>query len=79
MTLGEIEDERVADRDLAAPHVGLERPGGQAALAMRVGQRRKACLADQIRLGRSDRRDVHLAAADDGDARRRSVRCRRAT
>ncbi len=60
--------ERVAEGDLAAPHVGLELPGRQAAFAVRVGQRREARLADEVCLRRADRRDVHLAAADDRDA-----------
>ena len=34
---------------------------------MRVGQGRQAGLADQVGLGRADRRDVQLVAADDGD------------
>ena len=62
------QDERVADRELAAPDVGLEVGGRQAALAMRVGQRREPGLADQVGLGRADRRDVQLVAADDRDA-----------
>ena len=66
--VGRDEDERVADRDLAAPDVRLELARGQAALAVRVGQGRQARLADQVGLGRPDRRDVHLAAADDGHA-----------
>ncbi len=35
---------------------------------MRVGQRREARLADEVRLRGSDRRDVQLVAADDGHA-----------
>ena len=62
------EDERVADRDLAAPDVGLEVARRQAALAVRVRQRRQPGLADQVGLGRADRRDVQLVAADDRDA-----------
>ena len=67
MTFGRDEHERVADRDLAAPDVRLELARRQAALAVRVGQRRQARLADQVGLGRADGRHVHLVAADDGD------------
>ena len=62
------ENERIADGDLAPPHVGLEVLGRQAPLAMRVGQRREARLADEVGLGRPDRCDVQLVAADDGHA-----------
>ena len=68
MTLGETRIERVADRDLAAPDVGLQVPRGQPALAVGVGQRREARLADEVGLGRPDGRHVHLAAADDRHA-----------
>ena len=50
---GRGEHERVADRDLAAPHVRLEPARGQAALAVRVGQRREAGLADEVGLRRA--------------------------
>ncbi len=66
--VGRHQDERIADRDLAAPDLRLDRARRQAALAMRIRQGRQACLADQVGLGRPDRRDVHLAAADDRDA-----------
>ena len=66
--VGRDEDERVADRDLAAPDVGLQVTRRQAAFTVRVGQRREAGLADQVGLGRPDRRHVHLAAADHGHA-----------
>ena len=61
------EAQRVADLELAAPDLGLEVGGGQPALLVGVGQGRQAGLADQVGLGRADRRDVHLAAAHDGD------------
>ena len=60
------EHQRVADRDLAAPDVRLELARRQAALAVRVGQRREPGLADQVGLGGPDGRHVHLVAADDG-------------
>jgi hypothetical protein len=62
------EDQRIADRDLAAPHVGLEAARRQSSLAVRVGQRREPRLADEIGLGRPDRGDIHLVAADNGQA-----------
>ena len=61
------EAQRVADVELAAPDLGLELLDRQAAIAVRVGQGRQAGLADEVGLGRADRRDVQLAAADDGD------------
>ena len=61
------EHQRVTDRDLAAPDLGLQAVGRQAALAMRVGQRRETGLADEVGLGRPDRRHVHLVATDDPD------------
>ena len=69
------EDERIADRDLAPPDVRLELGGRQAALAVRIGQRRQPGLADEVGLGRTDGHDVQLVAPDDGRRRRRSVRC----
>ena len=62
------EDERITDRDLAAPDVRLEVGRRETALPVRVGQRGQAGLADQVRLRGSDRRDVHLVAADHGHA-----------
>ena len=61
------EHERVADRNLAAPHLRLESAGRQASFAMRVGQGREPGLTDEVRLGRADRRHVHLVAADHAD------------
>ena len=61
------QDERVADRDLAAPDVGLQIAGRQAPLAVRVGQGREAGLADEVRLRRPDRGHVQLVGPDDGD------------
>ena len=46
---------------------GSRSPVGQAALAVRIGQRRETSLADQVGLGRADRRDIQLVVADDGD------------
>jgi hypothetical protein len=72
------QDERVADRDLAAPDIRLQGAGRQSALAMRIGQRGQTRLADEVGLGRANGRDVHLAAADDGHAdpdRPVAVRC----
>jgi hypothetical protein len=66
--VGRHEHERVADRDLAAPNVRLERRRRQPALAMRIGQGRQPGLANQIGLGRADGGHVHLAAAHDGHA-----------
>ena len=66
--VGRDQDERVADRDLAAPDLRLQPVRGQAALAMGIGQRREPGLADEVGLGRPDRRHVHLVATDDGDA-----------
>ncbi len=62
------EHQRVTDRDLAAPDLGFQAAGRQAALAMRVGQGREAGLADEVGLGRPDRRHVHLVATHDTDA-----------
>ena len=61
------EDEAVADGDFAAPDVGLQVAGREAALAVRIGERRESRLADQVRLCGADRRDVQLVVADDGD------------
>ena len=61
------EAERVADVELAAPDLGHELRGGQAALAVGVRQGRQAGLADQVGLGGADGRDVQLAAPDHGD------------
>ena len=65
--VGRDEHERVADRDLAAPDVGLQAARGQAALAVGVGQRREAGLADQVGLRGPHGRHVHLVAADHRD------------
>ena len=46
---------------------GSRSVGREPAVLVRVGQGRQAGLADQVGLGRADGRDVHLAAADDGD------------
>ena len=61
--------------ELAAPDLGLEVLDRQAAIAVGVGQGGQAGLADQVRLGRADRRHVQLAAADHGhrDADRPAV------
>jgi hypothetical protein len=61
------EHERIAHRDLAAPDVRLEAGRREAALAVRIGQRGQASLPDEVGLGRSDRRHVHLVATDNGD------------
>jgi hypothetical protein len=59
--------EAVADGDLAAPDVGLQVAGREAALAVRIRERRQPSLADQVGLGRADRRDVELVVPDDRD------------
>ena len=60
------EDDRVADRHLAAPDVRLDLGGGQPAVPVRVGQGRQTRLPDEVGLGRADRDDVQLVAPDDG-------------
>ena len=60
------EHERVADGHLAAPDLGFEALGREAALTVRIGQRREPRLADEVGLGRPDGRHVQLVAADDG-------------
>jgi hypothetical protein len=61
------EAERVADVELAAPDLGHELRGGEAALAVGIREGRQAGLADEVGLGGSDGRDVQLAAPDHGD------------
>ena len=64
--------------ELAAPDLGLELVHGQAAVPVRVGERRQAGLADEVGLGGADRGHVQLAAPDDGhrDADRPAVGAR---
>ena len=60
------EDERVSDRELAAPDIRLQVAGREAAIAVGVGQRREARAPDQVGLRRPNGRYVELVGADDG-------------
>jgi hypothetical protein len=60
--------ERITDRHLAPPYLGLEAVRRQAPLPMWIRQGREPGLADQIGLGRAHCGHVHLVATHDPDA-----------